>query len=244
MQFYDATNNQGLCQEVDRLCDTTDTTYPRVAKTSRINNAYETVVGWLLASEGSWDFDDSNYTDLPVGTATLVEGQESYTFASDYLQILGVKVKDAGGTWQVLKPIDEFKDIHPSGTPIEEYFADTGLPEYYDLVAEDTIRLYPAPTSTSVTLTNGLKVNFRRTASTFTVASNTNADTKTPGFASPFHVILAYMASVPYCAIYHADRVQWLTAEVQRLKSELLTHYARRNREDRPRLQMKPISHR
>ena len=67
------------------------------------------------------------------------------------------------------------------------------LPLYYDKVSDDTIKLYPSPTATYCTLTAGLKVHFRRTAHLFT-ASDTDA---VPGFASPYHVILAYMASIP-----------------------------------------------
>lgn len=240
MQLYDATNKQGLCQEIDRLCDTTDTSYPRVDKTSRLNNALEQTIGWLLNADGLWQFDDTNYTTLPIGTYTLIEAQQSYTFASDFLDILSVKVKDYNGNWVILEKIDQQYD---RSIAIEEQFAATGLPTHYDLLG-DSIKLYPAPTATSVTLSSGLKVEFKRTASLFTVASDTSADTTEPGFASPWHVILAYMSSIPYCMSYHQNRVQPYTFMVERLKDELIKHYSRREKDVRKTMTTEPISFR
>ena len=54
MQFYgsptstDATYKQGICQEIDGLCDSTDTSYPREDKTRRVNTAYKEVVNWQM----------------------------------------------------------------------------------------------------------------------------------------------------------------------------------------------------
>lgn len=236
MQFYEGTNNQGICQEIDRLCDTTDTEYPRIDKTSRVNNAYEEIVGDLINVDGRWQFDDSNYTTLPIGLATLVNAQTSYSFTSDFLDIEAVNVLDENGQYRKLKPIDhkQFGD-----QSIEEYFGittsttPTGMPEYYDKW-EDTIKLYPAPDDgTSVTLANGLKVYFKRTANLFTVASDTSADTTEPGFASPWHVLLAYKAAIPYCQTYKKDRVAWLTNEAVRMRDELKDHYSRRTKDER-----------
>ena len=203
-------------------------------------------MGWLINSDGTWQFDDSNYTTLPIGTYTLVEGQTSYTFASDFLDIEEVDVLNSSGQYVKLTPIDHL-DLGDSS--IEEYFNITssntpkGMPEYYDKW-EDSIKLYPAPTSGSVTLANGLKVYFKRTASLFTVATDTTADTTTPGFASPWHVIVAYMASIPYCATYKKDRVSYLMSEVARLKDELINHYARREKDKRKIISVKDISFR
>ena len=240
LQFYDATNKQGLCQEIDRLCDSDDTSYTRVAKTSRVNNSLEQVIGWLLNADGLWQFDDTNYTTLPIGTYTLVEAQQSYTFASDFLDILTVKVLDVNSNWVVVKPLDQQED---RSIALEEQFAATGLPIYYDKIG-DSIKLYPAPTSTAVTLSSGLKVEFKRTASLFTVASDTSADTTEPGFASPYHVILAFMASIPQCMAYHKDRVLLYEKKVMDLKKELIEFYTKREKDTRHRISMAPISFR
>lgn len=241
MQLYDATTKRGLCQKIDRLCDTTDTSYPRLNKTAEINDAYEKVVGWILEADGTWQFDDSNYTTLPIGTQTLVASQTAYTFNDKFLEIEEVAVKNSAGDWVILTPIDQSEW---GNSPLEEDFPTAGMPVYYDKVSEDTIKLYPAPSSANCTLTSGLRIKFRRTASLFTPTSATTADTTEPGFASTYHEILAYMASIPYCVTYKKDRVVAYQNEVDRIKKELLKHYGQRERDTRAVMTMAPINFR
>lgn len=242
MIFYNATTNQGICQEIDRLCDSDDTAYTRLAKTSRVNQAIEKVVGWIINADGTWQFDDSNQTDQPRGTFTLIEGQEAYTFANDYLQIEYIDVKDLNGQWRRLKPLDrnELGDMTP-----EEYFGlnATGTPEYFDLFTDDSFRLYPAPTSTAVTLTAGGRVTFKRTAVLFTAVSTTATDSTEPGFASPYHSILAYMAAIPFCMTYKKDRVVTYQNEVERMKTDLIKHYSHRDKTQAKVMTMQQINH-
>lgn len=249
MILYNATTKQGILQEIDRLCDTNDTSYTRQNKTARVNQAYEQVVGWLINADGTWQFDDSNYATLPIGLYNLTEGQTSYTFASDFLDIEEVNILTAGGQYKKIQPIDHRELIGARGASsgvlsrdfggglsIEEYFGITtgntpkGMPTHYDKW-EDSIKLYPAPAAASVTLASGLKIYFKRTAQLFTVASDTSTDTTEPGFASPWHIILAYMAAIPYCALYKPQRVAWLNKEFERMKAELINHYARRQKD-------------
>ena len=192
--------------EARSLCDADTTSYTAADLLRRVNTGLETLVGKIINADGTWEYDDTNYTDLPVGTGTLVEAQESYSFSSEYLQVQAIKVLDNNSNWNIVQNIDQFNDI--SGIAIEEYFSATGLPLYYDILG-DTIRLYPAPTSTAVTLAGGLKVHFKRTADLFTSAQVTTG-TKEPGLPSPYHVLIAYFASIPYCMKFKKDRVAWL----------------------------------
>lgn len=215
--------------EARLLCDADTTSYAAADLLRRINNAYETVVGWLINADGIWEFDDSNYTTLPIGTFTLVNAQRSYTFASDFLQLLEVSVMDSNG---VRIKIPQF-DPHVEYISVEEFWSTTsGFPEVFDLVSDDTIKFYPNISSSFVTLTAGLQVKFKRTSDNFTTAQ-VNTGTKEPGFASPWHYILSYMAAIPYCMSYKKDRVSVYTAEVEKMKKELLAHYSRRNKEHR-----------
>lgn len=239
MQFYDSSQNQAICQKIDFLCDSSDTTYPRVQKTREVNNSLESLVGEIISADGTWQYDDTNYTDLPVGTATLVEAQESYSFASEYLKIERIKIKDVNGRWLPLEELDE-ADIELSGFTIEEYFANTGLPTHFDILG-DTVRLYPAPVAASVTLTAGLKVHFKRTASLFTVASDTSADTQNPGLPSPYHEILAYMGAIPYCMKFKKDRVALYEKRVETMKKNIIDFYAQRHLTRRKKIITKSI---
>ncbi len=227
MIFNDVTNSSGLCQEIDALCDSDTTSYPLKDKTRRVNTALEQVVGWLLTADGTWQWDDTNYTDLPVGTIDLIEGQASYSFNDKFLEIEQIEIKDKAGNLTILIPLDEAE----INQPIEMMYPSAGLPVYYDKVSDDTIKLYPSPTATVVTLTSGLKVHFRRTAHLF--EADGSDTTASPGFASPYHVILAYMAALPYAVTYKKDRVSLFEAKIQQLKKELIELYSQRERDKR-----------
>jgi len=235
MIFNDVTNKLGICQEIDSLCDTDTTSYPVADKTRRVNSALETLVVKVINADGTWQYDDTNQTDLPVGTGTLVAGQTSYSFASEYLDILNVKVLDAGGLWHILTPFDQ----SDSDEPFENITSQSGLPMYYDKLG-DSIRIAPAPTAATTTLASGLKVAFKRTATLFT-ASDT---TKEPGLPSPFHVTLAKMAALPYCKTYKKDRVPQLEKDIQEDTDELIKFYSRREKDVRKVMTMKRINFR
>ena len=248
MIFYNATTKQGICQEVDRLCDTSDTSYPRLDKTARINQGLEEIVGEIITIDGAWEWDDTNQSDMPVGTGNLVEGQELYSFAGEYLSIKGMKVKDSNGKWQPLKQIDQ-TDLKNSGLTIEEYFGTDGsgnpvkgLPTHYDILG-DSFRLYPSPTSSNVTLTAGLKVDFVRTAVLFTATSATTTDSTEPGIPSVFHVYLAFYAAIPYCMSYKKDRVALYQLKWQEGLKRISKHFGRRNKDRRKVATMSAIKY-
>ncbi len=217
-------------QEARDLVDADTTSYTAATLLRRINTAYETVVGWIINADGTFQFDDSNYTDAPRGTGTLVEGQEFYSFTAAYLDVEAIDILDTDNVYRRIKNIDlndlggispaEYFGVDSSGNPTK------GFPEYYDIQG-NFIRLYPAPTSTQVTLTNGLRVWFKRTASLYTSAEVTTG-TKVPGFASPFHVILAYMAAIPYAMSYKPNRVPLFEKRVDEMKKEIIKHYGHR----------------
>lgn len=216
--------------EARDLCDATTTAYTAASLLRRINEAYERVIAWILVADGTWQWDDSNYTTLPVGTQTLIAAQKAYTFNDKFLEIEEVQVKDIDGNWHILTPLDqsEYSDYDP----LDEEFETDGLPEYYDKVSEDTIRLLPAPAAADCTLASGLKIKFRRTADLFTSAQVTTG-TKEPGFASPFHYVLSYMAAIPYCMKYKKDRVALYEKRVSGYKKDIIDHYSRRERDKR-----------
>ena len=243
MIFYNDTTKQGICQEIDRLCDSDDTSYPRLAKTSRVNQSFEELVGAIISEDGVWEWDDTNQTDSPVGTGTLVEGQESYSFSSEYLKVKRIKIADRNGNWQPVKQIDQ-SDLDFSGVTIEEYFSPTGLPTHYDILG-DSIRLYPAPTSASVTLaggtSGGIKIEFVRTAVLFTAVSTTATDSTEPGLPSTSHLVLAYMGAIPYNEIYHPDRVPRQEKKKDEMIKALIASISRRNPDRRSVMTNKSI---
>ncbi len=214
MQFYNTSNPENsLVHECWSLCDATITDYPLSTVTRRFNIAYEELAGLIINADGTWQYDDTNYTDHPVGKGLLVEGNQAYSFASEYLQIESVDILGTDKIYHRLKSIDQhdLKDqsldemygVDSSGNPLK------GMPESFDQNG-DTIRIYPAPTSTSVTLTDGLRITFKRAPSLFAITDTT----KVPGLPSSFHSILAYKASLPYNSIYHPERVDYIRRTV------------------------------
>lgn len=223
-------------QECRDLCDADTTSYPAATLLRRINEAYEKVISWILEADGLWQWDDTNYTDFPIGTQNLVDSQSKYSFNDKFLEIEEVQVKDDQGDWTILKPIDQKE--YSDHTPLSEAFEDTGLPTHYDKLTDDTIELYPAPKTADVTTTNGLKVKFRRTADIFTSAQVTTG-TKVPGFSSPFHYVLSYLAAIPFCMSYKKDRVSLFEKRVEDYKRDIMNHYSRRERDKRKKMTFK-----
>ena len=220
------------------LCDATTTSYAAADLLININAAYERIVGKLIGLDGTWQFDDTNFTNLPIGTDDLVAGQHDYSFDSSQLEVLRVAVKDSSGKFYFLNPVDV---LDQRSQPLEEIYETDGAPLYYDKSGA-SVFLYPAPAAGSVTLSEGLKVWFQRTASVYTAAEVTTG-TKQPGFASPYHQILAYEASLPYCMKFKLERVPVYANKVKELETELLAFYARREKDVPKSLGMAGISY-
>lgn len=257
MRLYDTTlPHRSLIHEIWDLCDADIISLPLRRVLRSINSSIEILVGKIINADGNWQFDDTNYTDLPSGTGNLVSGQSSYSFSSEYLDILEVMILTTGGVYQRITPFDpselgmSFDDWVGSatGTP------PNGIPQYYDKLG-DSIRLDRSPTATHVTLTAGLKVRFKRTAKVYTMSNSTTItsgeESVEPGIASPYHQLIAYMAAVPFCANYKKDRVEGYKREIGSddrrspyyggMTLDMVNFYARREKDVRPVLTMEPV---
>ena len=228
-----------LVAEARALVDADTTSYPAADMLRRVNNALETLTALIINSDGTWQFDDTNYSDFPIGTYTLVASQAKYSFNDKFLQLLEVQIMDKNGNYNIIKPIDqkEYDDL----VPLEEAFETAGQPIYYDKISDDTIKLFPAPDNgISVTLASGLKVKFKRTADLFTTAQVTTG-TKVPGIASPFHQLIAYMAALPYASSYKRDRVPLFEKKIDEMKKDMVKFYSRREKDTRKQMTNKII---
>ncbi len=245
MIFYNLTTKEGICQKIDFLCDSDDTAYPRLDKTRETNEALKSLIGEIIFNDGNWQMDDPNQTDFPRGTVTLVEGQQLYSFATEYLSVEMVEILDKNGIYTKINPLDPSE---LGGSP-DEYFGEEsdgspkkGFPLYYDKVGRH-MRLYPAPAAAQMTLAAGLRISFQRNPVTFTAVSTTATDSTQPGL-SVEHDILAYMAAVPYCALYKKDRVPLYLGTIAQKKVNLLKSYNMREQDSRKKATMKPIQFR
>jgi len=239
-------NITDIVAEARDWCDADTTSYPAATMLRRVNNAYEQIVGWLINLDGKWQFDDTNYSDFPIGTYTLVNSQGKYSFNNKFLQIMDVQVMNIDGNYQIIKPTDQ----RESSIPLREEFETDGLPLFYDKLSGDTIELFPAPDNgVSVTLASGLRIYFKRTADLFTAAQVTTG-TKVPGFDSTFHIILSWMAARPYCMKYKKDRVAELNALIgdttlipTGMKRDIIKQFTKRSKDERNIITTKKINY-
>ena len=237
MEFSNLSTYGGILQDIDFLLfgkSNITSDYATADKTRNVNRHFDDVVSLILQSDGNWKWDDTNNTDQNIGTINLVNAQQEYELiGSTYLTIDLIKVKDANGKYQVLQPVNHDLSTAQHLTHLEE--GNAGMPRFYDKLG-DYIYLYPKPSSSLTTLTDGLKVYFQRGASYF-LSTDT---TKVPGFAAPYHRILSVGAALDYALANGMNaKINILTPMLERLKQGLVDHYASRDGDMKPSMSLR-----
>lgn len=232
MVFNDITTKNGLVQD----CEITlfgDNGYTQITSNSNrlatftqfLNRALDKVASMIMQADGRWQFDDSNYTDLPIGTTLLVNNQQQYQVSVSHLNILRVEVLGVDGKYYKIDPVD-INDIQNQA--MSEFMATASSPMYYDMIA-DCIFLYPTPQTGYVTMLKGLKIYYQREPSYF-VSTDT---TKAPGINSLFHRLVSRLASLDYAIARQMPMKKDLEQEVLKLQGELQDFYAKRQPDDK-----------
>lgn len=201
--------------------------FPMTQFTRNANNWYRRGDSWIWEATGTWEFDDSNWTTLPIATATLVDGQQDYEIPSTARKMDRVEILDSGGNY---KQLDAF-DKSMSNVAMSELYKTNGMPEIYDMVGR-SIMLYPKPAAASVTTAAGIKVYYARDIDEFAI-TDTNSE---PGFDNHFHRIISLGAAYDYCISNDPERIKPIRIELSNLKTELTAHYGVRHRDLRPRM--------
>jgi len=244
MQFSDSTNKLGIVEMVDFLCDSDSTSYPIAQKTREINSGYEDLIGQIISADGTWQWDDTNHTNLPRATGTLVEGQQNYNITTTFLEVTMVEILSKTSTdgYYKIKPLDhtELGDLSP-----EQYFGteSDGSPKkgevlYYDKTSQ-VFRLYYSPTADNNTLAKGIRIWYKRTADLFAATDTTQV----PGLPSTYHSILAYMAAISYCMKYKPERIGLYQRKVDEMRKNLMSFYNKREKDKRKVMTGKKISY-
>lgn len=236
LQFSDTTTKQGLIQVCEdevfgnygSISGNADKLYQF---TRLLNEALNRVTSLILKSDGRWQFDDNNNSDLPIGTTTLVttagSEQQDYTFDVTHLKILNVEVLNADGNWITLLPIDQ-ADITSTGNNTTDFLDTPGMPMYYDKIGS-SVFLYPKPLASAVTEAGGLKVRFQRPPSYFVYTDTT----KVPGFNSIYHELVALIASRNYAMSKMLTVAKGLAERVAIGEDALIEDYTLRNKDER-----------
>src|ERR1035437_4130765 len=115
--FSSTTNKNGLIQLIERILSFNDgdiSGNPTLLAqfTADINLTIDEVFGFLFPLGGTWQLDDSNQTDYPIITTSLVSGQRDYSFTTDQqgnviLDIYRVLVANSAGVYSDITPVDQ-----------------------------------------------------------------------------------------------------------------------------------------
>ena len=215
-----------LRDKTNLLTGTNDTSLPEADFLLYINNAYERVVQLIMQTDGRWQWDDTNQSDLPIATATLTSGQQDYTLAVTHLEILRIEAKDTNGNWYQIQPLDQ-ADL--KGIALDEFMeTDAEVISYYDILGS-SIFLYPAPNYTQAA---SLKVYFQRPPVLFS-SSDVSTGTKAPGFNSLYHGLLPLWAAYEYAlANGQNQKLSPYLGEIQRMEDSLKHDYMLRHKDD------------
>lgn len=235
MQYNDTTTLTGLLQDCETLTglgngNISGNTARKQEFTRLLNAEGQLILEWAATASGTWQFDDTNKTDLPSFLSTLVAGQSDYSLpvvtgtatSGAALEVYRIEVLDSNSQWINLKKID----ANQVGVALPEFMDTDGIPQYYDLRG-NSFFLYPAPSASQMTLTNGCRIYIRRELYEFT----TSDTTKEPPFPRGFHRLYSLGASIAWLSGNTKDfsLVDRYQIEREKLKRDLQRYYGRRH---------------
>lgn len=227
MVYNDTTTKLGLIQDCEQnlfgeygaISNSTDKLYDFAA---RINRSYDKLATFIMSVDGRWQFDDTNYTDLPIGSTNLVSGQQDYTLDVEFMDIEKVVILDSAGNKYVLNPFDINDPI--AKVYLTNITTSGGIPNWYDKFG-GTLMLYPIP---NYNKTSGLTVYYRRKPSYFAY----NDFAKTPGVPAVFHRYLSLDASLDYAISKSMPVKNDLTIQLAKMEDSLTDWYSKRSKDE------------
>lgn len=197
MVYNDTTSNLGLIQSCEDwarlgLAQISGNTNRLKKFTRLINNNYHKVVSMILESMDGWDFDDANLDNTAfIKTYDITANTQSVKLplSDKILKIKRAEITFDGTNWYRMAPMDlnEYGGV-TTAAEIANNFS-TSQP-FYDLVG-NYVYIYPIPTAS---VTGGLKLWIVREIDEFA----TSDTTQEPGFAEPFHDMLAIGSARDY----------------------------------------------
>ena len=232
MQFNPG-DGSGIVDEINDICDTDNDSYSLASKARRVNSAIWDLELMALMADGKWRFDDKNFSSNPTGLMSAVDGQAEYSFDSTLLVLERIEILLSDGvSWMEIDEYDQANgpltttDLAVEATPMAYYkrgnkFGFTSLPK-----------------STNMTLTNGIKVFFKRLGTALTASSTTTE----VGITSVFHPLVCQKASLPFCNSYKKDRVPGILRDIADGEKKWKAYIANRSRDEAGRMTMRRVS--
>lgn len=227
MVFKDTSTKLGLIEDCEQLVfgnygDISGNTDRLYDFTARINRAYDKLATRIMQVDGRWQFDDTNYTDLPIGSTALVSGQQDYTMDVEYMDVVKVIVLDGSGNKSLLQPFD-IND--PMGRVFLTQLDSTGgIPTRYDKTG-NSFKLDPTPNYSKAA---GLIVHYRRKPSYFAYTDTT----KPVGVPAVFHRYLSLEASLDYAISKQLAIKNDLAVRIKEMENVIDEFYQKRSKDE------------
>lgn len=194
--------------------------------TTRINQAKLKLDSVVLGSDGQWQHDDYNFTDLPTITADLVAGQRKYTFETDedgnrILEIHKLYILSNG----VYVPLEAVNEIDTAN--IYDGQSSTGTATSYG--KKGTVAILDLVPAANVS--DGLKAEVTREGYYFT----TTDTAKTGGYAL-YDYVIADLACFEYGRFNTLSNTGLVAPYIQESMEEVKDYFSRRNMDVSKRL--------
>jgi hypothetical protein len=237
MQFSDTVNNTGIVQQTRNMMRVDSNQWPTARIVNSVNNWLDYITGYAIGADQNFQWDDTNHTKLPEGTATLTSGQSDYSFLTDeqgntILTLLGISIYDS-----VQQKYRELIEADRSNEDTMYFGNVSGTPDQitkYDKIADNIIRLDVKPSST---VSAGIKFFFQRTGSYF-AASDTS---KEPGVPDLLHRGFVIASAYDGALTLGLENLGALAAERQFETDKLKRYFADRNQDMRKGIGTKPV---
>jgi hypothetical protein len=198
--------------------------------TTRLNIARDKADSIILASDGQWQGDDKNHSDISIILTDLVANQRYYTIDTDeqgneILEIHRAYILQ-NGIYTLLEPIDETK--YPAFYNGQDA---TGVSSRYGKRGNAVVLEYPSASN----VTDGLKLDITRTSEYFTTVDTT----KKAGLGL-YDVYLADWATFEYAGSNSLANTNITFQRIQMMEQEMQDYFSRRNQDTPKRLAVYP----
>lgn len=239
IQFSDTAGNTGIAEQALVLAGVDSTQWPLVRISNSCNNWLDKITGYAVGADKRFRWDDTNQSRLPEGTLTQTINVSDYSFLTDQdgNAILTLLRIDATDQNNITRKLIKFDQSDFDDQALAALFASTGIPQYYDPIADNVVRLYPTP---NATVTNGLKFFFQRTGSYFTAASTTKA----PGVSPLLHRGFIIASAYDIALALGMTNIESLSVELQKEEQKMVQYFADRNEDERKIMTGKTINFR
>lgn len=234
LQFSDTVNNTGIVQQARSFMRVDSTQWPTAKIVNSANNWADFVTGYAIGADKKFQWDNTNHTKLPEGTAELTINTSDYSFQTDeqgnnIITLLGISIL-SGGRYEPLTLIDRNDPDYDASS----FGVDSGTPTKYDKISDNIIRLDKKPPAT---VASGLKFFFQRTTSYFAATDTTKTTGFSPLLDRGFVIACAYDGALTL----GLPNLQALGVEREKEEQKVIQYFADRNQDYHGR--MLPANH-